>query len=151
MPNELEIGIVQLLKLNGVTSLKSVFIKETNPPWKVTDSCFIDMELMHWRKTLSGWHLRAFFLKAFSRIFFSGSKQHISFTPNTRQNSLNFAGRSTWYDQIYLNIQIFCCRNRWPAFLRSDFATSLLMFVTDYSSVVSQTFVAFLLQPLVSP
>ena len=35
-----------------------------------------------------------------------------------------------------------------PAFLRSDFATSLLMFVTDYSLIVSQTCVVFLLQSL---
>ena len=34
-----------------------------------------------------------------------------------------------------------------PAFLRSDFATSLLMFVTDYSLIVSQTCVAFSSNP----
>ena len=59
-----------------------------------------------WSPPLSGWHLRAVFLNAFSITFLSGAKQHCSFTPSTEQSSENLVSErilKSWW-RIYLII-----------------------------------------------
>ena len=87
-------------------------------------------------------------------FFWKPSPGSSSLVPGSTSPSPPKPGKIHWTLQAgapgveYQNYKSTTSEKELPAFLRSDFATSLLMFVTDYSLIVSQTCVAFLLQSL---